>query len=105
MVDPIEHDESHPHSSGIQRLLPFLLKYWWMPVVTAALSLGAAVAYVSWKPPTYVSKGRMWETVKMRLPEGSLFSEDVQNFLGTQTELLQSSTLRELALERLKLST
>ena len=44
----------------------------------------------------------MWETVKLRLPEGSLFAEDVQNFLGTQTELLQSAALRDLALARLR---
>ena len=44
----------------------------------------------------------MWETVKLRLPEGALFSEDTQNFLGTQTGLLTSGTLRELALARLR---
>jgi capsular exopolysaccharide synthesis family protein len=44
----------------------------------------------------------MWETVKLRLPEGTMFSEDVQNFLGTQTELLQSLRLREPTLERVR---
>ncbi len=37
----------------------------------------------------------MWEPVKLRLPEGDMFSEDMENFLGTQTELLQSA-LQEL---------
>jgi len=46
----------------------------------------------------------MWEMVKLHLPEGSFFAEDAQNFLGTQTELLQSATLRELALARLRAS-
>jgi hypothetical protein len=41
----------------------------------------------------------MWDTEKLRLPDGNLFSEDAQNFLGTQTELLQSITLRQEALE------
>jgi capsular exopolysaccharide synthesis family protein len=44
----------------------------------------------------------MWETVKLRLPDGAFFTEDVQNFLGTQTELLQSLKLRELTLGRLR---
>ena len=99
-------DEGTPASSfKIQRLLAFLLKYWWIPLLTLVLCAGGAAAYIFWVPPTYVSKGRMWETVKLRLPEGGLFAEDVQNFLGTQTELLQSTTLRELALARLKAST
>jgi uncharacterized protein involved in exopolysaccharide biosynthesis len=68
------------------------------------LGLGTGIALVLWKPPTFVSTARMWETVKLRLPEGGLFVEDVQNSLGTQTELLQSSALRDLALARLKAS-
>ena len=99
-------DDSAPPASSfrVQRLLGFLLKYWWVPALTLALGLGAGAALVLWKPPTFVSKARMWETIKLRLPEGSLFAEDVQNFLGTQTELLQSDTLRELALARLRAS-
>ncbi len=105
MVGPMEDDGSPPPAPfRLQRIIPFLLKFWWLPVLTLVLSLGAAAGFVWWKPPTYVSKGRMWETVKMRLPEGSLFTEDVQNFLGTQTELLQSATLRELTLTRLRTS-
>lgn len=99
-------EEAAPPASPfhLQRLVPFLLRFWWLPVLTLVLSLVAATAIVWWKPPTFVSKGRMWETVKLRLPEGSLFSEDVQTFLGTQTELLQSDTLSDLALARLRSS-
>jgi hypothetical protein len=57
--------------------------------------LGAAAAFVLWKPPTFVSKARMLETVKLRLPEGSLFTEDVQNFLAHKPNA--SIRLRELA--------
>src|SRR6185369_3748798 len=61
-----------------------------------------AVAFILLNPPTFVSSGRMWETVKLRLPEGTLFSEDIQNFLGTQAELLKSSRLQELTLAALR---
>src|SRR5580765_1754407 len=86
----------------IKRFLAFLRKLWWVPLITLILSLGAAAAYVSWQPPTYVSTGRMWETVKLRLPEGTLFSEDIQNFLGTQADLLKSTRLQEMSLASLK---
>jgi succinoglycan biosynthesis transport protein ExoP len=105
-ADGVETTGAPPSSLlNPQRLLSFLWTYWWVPALTLILALGATVAYVLKMPPTYVSKAFMWETVKLRLPEGSLFSEDVQNFLGTQTELLKSRTLRDLTLARLRLGT
>ena len=97
----MDQDANLLPSFRIQRFFAFLLKYWWVPVLTLALSLGGAIWYFFWEPPTYVSKSRMWETVTLRLPEGAMFSEDMQNFLGTQTELLESGQLRQLALARL----
>jgi succinoglycan biosynthesis transport protein ExoP len=105
MYGPTDDSAAPASSFSIRRLLGFLLKYWWIPVLTLALGLGAGVAYALYKPPTFVSKASMWETVKLRLPEGTLFSEDVQNFLGTQTELLESAPLRDLTLALLRGST
>lgn len=97
-------DDSSPAilASRIQKYLTFLLKFWWIPLVTLILSLIAVIAHLASRPPTFVSQARMWQTVRLILPEGSMFSEDGQNYLGTQTELLQSTTLRELALARLR---
>jgi succinoglycan biosynthesis transport protein ExoP len=101
--EPLAEDLPAPGSPfRIQRFLRGLLKYWWIPVITLVLALGGAVAYVWYMPPTYVSRARMWETVKVRLPEGGLFTEDMQNFGGTQSDLLKSSALHELALARLR---
>jgi succinoglycan biosynthesis transport protein ExoP len=86
----------------LQKFLTFLLKYWWVPTTIVIVSLGAAVLYILHQPPTFVSRGSMWETVKLHLPDETLFSEDVANFLGTQSELLQSAKLRELTLARLR---
>src|SRR5881394_1627749 len=104
LAGPMDQAPAAP-AFRIQRLLPFLRKFWWLPIVTSFLCLGGAGAYVFWKLPTYVSKGKLWQPEKMRLPEGAMFSEDAQNFLGTQTELLQSEALKSLALGRLKLAT
>jgi capsular exopolysaccharide synthesis family protein len=86
----------------LQRALGALLIYWWIPAITLVLGMLAAGAYIYWKLPTYVSKARMVETLKLRLPEGNLFSEDVQTSVGTQSELLQSDRLRDETLQRLK---
>jgi len=101
MVGPPE-ERSPVSSINLQHVLGSLLRYWWLPVITLALGLGAGVGLVRLTAPTYVSKARMWETLKVRLPEGSLFSDDVQNAFGTQTELLQSDALRLLTLARLQ---
>ena len=97
-------DESGQPASAfhVQRLLGFLLRYWWVPVLTLVLGSLAAGAYIYWKPPTYLSKALMVETLKLRLPEGNLFSEDMQTSVGTQTELLESTRLRDETLQRIR---
>jgi len=96
-------DYSAPASPfRIQKFIAFLRKYWWVPVLTLTLALGAAMGYFLLAPPTFVSSAAMWETEKMNLPEGALFTEDPQNYLGTQTELLRSGRMRQLTLARLQ---
>jgi capsular exopolysaccharide synthesis family protein len=96
-------EETPPSHSPIRgrRLLAFLLKYWWVPTFTLMLGVGAAVEYLRWAPSTFVSSASMWETEKLRLPEGGLFTGDMQNYLGTQVELLRSGELAQLAMQRL----
>ena len=96
-------DYSAPASPfRIQKFIAFLRKYWWVPDLTVTLALGAAMVWFLLAPPTFVSSAAMWETEKMRLPEGALFTEDPQNYLGTQTELLRSGRMRQLTLARLQ---
>ena len=85
----------------VQRFLTFLRRLWWIPLTTVVLSLGAPAAWLEWGQPQFVSIGRMWETEKLHLAEGATFSEDIQNFLGTQAELLKSLRLQQMTLETL----
>jgi Mrp family chromosome partitioning ATPase/uncharacterized protein involved in exopolysaccharide biosynthesis len=86
----------------IGRLLHFLKRFWWLPILTLICALGAAAAYVWHAPATYVSYARMWETEKLKLPDGAAFTGDLQNYYGTQMELLQSGRLMNLAIARLQ---
>ncbi|HZI33906.1 MAG TPA: hypothetical protein VFF11_16325, partial [Candidatus Binatia bacterium] len=86
----------------LQKLLYFLRKYWWIPVITLMLSVGAAIAIFFLTPPTFVSYGSLWETERLKLPEGASFTDDRDNFLGTQNQLLQSGKLRQLTLSRMR---
>ncbi len=86
-----------------QKLLFYLRKFWWLPVITCGLGLGVAV-FVFWHmPPVFVSTGSMWETDKMRLSDGASFvQQDRDTYLGTQTKLLESEMLRQLTLTRMQ---
>jgi capsular exopolysaccharide synthesis family protein len=86
----------------LQKFLFFLRKFWWIPVVTLALSLSTAIAIFSLTPPTFVSYGNMWETERLRLPEGAAFTYDRENYIGTMIELLRGSTMREMTTNYLK---
>jgi uncharacterized protein involved in exopolysaccharide biosynthesis len=85
----------------LQKLLVFLRRYWWGPVISLTLAVSAAVAYVLWIPPTYVSTGRLYEAEHLRLPEGAFFADDSQNYLDNQAALLRSEMLSQMAYNRL----
>ncbi len=90
-------------SSQPNRVISFLGRYWWIPVLATVLAIGAAGTFLYLAPPVLVSTAQMWETEKLRLPtEGGAFTEDLQNYLGTQIELLRSEKLGLLARERLQ---
>jgi len=96
-----EEPESSKTSWPVQRLLWFLRKYWWLPVVSLLLASGAGIGFVDRLPPMFVSNAYMWEPVKLRLPQGELYDENDQTFQATQTELLQSRAIQDLTLARL----
>jgi capsular exopolysaccharide synthesis family protein len=99
----MDHFDPSATPSARPRFFIFLRKYWWVPVITLVLSLGAAVAYdIYLAVPEFVSTASMWETEKLRLPEGAAFTEDVQNYMGTQVELLRSKELGGRAVARLR---
>jgi len=84
------------------RYLDFLKRLWWVPLLTVLVAAGAAAAARLLQPPAYVSTASLWMSGKVRIPEGGAYNEELQFFLGTQVELLQSERLRERALERLQ---
>ncbi len=100
-AEPVDHQAVAAPSVN-KRLFHFIRKYWWVPLLSTVLALAAAAAFIRFSPPVYVSVGKMWETEKMQLPESGAFVQDLQNYLGTQIELLRSDKLRDLTLQRLK---
>jgi capsular exopolysaccharide synthesis family protein len=55
-----------------------------------------------WSPPEFVASGSMWQPERLRLSAGADFTEEQDTFFGSLTAVLQSQTLRQLALARIE---
>jgi capsular exopolysaccharide synthesis family protein len=100
LMSPMESAPATPPPSKLRwhKVWFFLRAYWWIPLTTVSLSLVVAVITFLLMPPVFVSSGSLWEAEKMRLPDGAAFTQDRENYLGTQAQLLRSPTLRQLTL-------
>jgi succinoglycan biosynthesis transport protein ExoP len=77
----------------LHRYRDLLVRKWW--VLVLGLAAGGAVEAALWlfQPPAFVSFGRMIVSIKLAIPEGSVYNEELSNFLGTQTALMQSAVV------------
>ena len=82
------------------RVRALLWQRWW--VVVGAIAVGLAVQGTLWTRDRvrYVSTGRMIVNLKLAIPEGSLYTEELNNFLGTQAALMQSAAVLDRAQDR-----
>ncbi len=73
---------------------------WWVLAICVALALGADVIYIRFAPPKFVSIGQMIVNIKLNIQQGSLYTEELGNFLGTQTALMQGQEVVGRAQDR-----
>jgi uncharacterized protein involved in exopolysaccharide biosynthesis len=66
----------------------------WILIVTTLLALAVQYALVRTAKPMYVSSGRMIVAIKLAIPEGAVYTEELSSFYGTQTELMRSDKVR-----------
>ena len=83
------------------RLRRVCARFWWIPFFTTAAGLAVASWLIFQQRVVYVSSGRMMVSGRINLQEGAVFSEELANFFGTQTELMKSSEVRTRAMNRL----
>jgi succinoglycan biosynthesis transport protein ExoP len=87
--------------SRMHRYQLLLSKYWWLLLLIFAVVLVPVYLVTSAAAPRYKSSARMWLTGMLNLSEGRVYNEDVANFMGTQSELLRSPTIKQRALAKL----
>lgn len=86
----------------LNRFINLLRSKWWILALTIAAGLGLQSFLLSNAPPSFQSTGRMIVSVKLSLPNGGAYLEELNNFFGTQTALMQSATVASRALLRLQ---
>ena len=75
------------------RYKKLLLGYWWVIVLMLTLSLGGTWQWLKHQPQTFFSEGQMIVNVKLSIPSETTYSEEFENFFGTQVALMESGTV------------
>src|SRR5689334_15464002 len=78
----------------LHRYKSLLLRRWWIPVLTICLGLFVEAFLIYQRPPEYMSTGKMIVAGSMKIPQGAIYSEEMQNFYGTQVQLMQSDEVK-----------
>ncbi len=78
----------------LHRYKALLLRRWWIPVLTICLGLFIEAWLIYQTPPSFLSTGKMILGGSMKIPQGAVYSEESQNFFGTQVQLMQSTEVK-----------
>src|ERR1039458_6159843 len=84
----------------VYRYRNLLFKQWWVLILCLGLALGAEMLHLRYTPTLFVSVGQMIVSIKLNIQQGSLYTEELGNFLGTQAALMQGNEVLNRARER-----
>ena len=95
------HSQAAHFFSRLSRYRSLLRRRGWILIVTTLLALAVQYALIRTAKPLYVSTGRMIVAIKLAIPEGAVYTEELSSFYGTQTELMRSDKVALDAASRL----
>ncbi len=78
----------------LHRYKSLLLRRWWIPVLTICLGLFVGAWMIYQAPNAFLSTSKMMLAGKLNLSQNAVYSEDSNNFYGTQIQLMQSDEVR-----------
>ncbi len=100
----ITSDDRHVRTgkffARVYRYRNLLVQRWWVLLICLGLSLAAETLYLKYSPAIYISVGQMIVSIKLNIQQGSLYTEELSNFLGTQAALMQGSEVTQRARDR-----
>ena len=78
----------------LHRYKALLLRRWWIPLLTVCLGLFVGAWMIYQAPNAFLSSSKMMVAGKLNLAQNAVYSEDSNNFYGTQIQLMQSDEVR-----------
>src|SRR5437870_272013 len=85
----------------LHRYQLLLRRFWWVIGLILIIVPAPIYFYTKESPPAYRSRASLWLTGRMNIGEGRIYTEELINYLDTQSELLRTAVLQERALARL----
>ncbi|HEY0257972.1 MAG TPA: polysaccharide biosynthesis tyrosine autokinase, partial [Candidatus Methylacidiphilales bacterium] len=79
-------------------------RYWWIALVTTVIGLGIGVYEAMHQVHHYYSSARMIMSGRLALPQNDVYSEEAENFYGTQVALMRSQATVNRASEQVTTS-
>ena len=90
------HDRSAARARFLvkfQRYANLLRRTWWILAMGIGVGVMVQLILSRFAPVSLTSVGRMIVSIKLAIPEGSVYTEELSNFLGTQAALMQSGVV------------
>jgi len=84
----------------VYRYRNLILKRWWLFFIGVGVALGVEDFGLRHLPPVYASVGQMIVSIKLNVQQGSLYTEELGNFIGTQAALMQGTEVQQQARDR-----
>jgi len=78
----------------LHRYKALLLRRWWIPLLTISLGLFVGAWMIFQAPNAFLSTSKMMLAGKLNLAQNAVYSEDTNNFYGTQIQVMQSDEVR-----------
>ena len=81
----------------MHRYKALLLRRWWIPLLTTCIGVFIAAWMIYQTAPSFQSNSKMMLAGSLKIAQNAVYSEETQNFYGTQVQLMQSSEVRRSA--------
>ena len=78
----------------LHRYKALLWRRWWIPLLTISLGLFVGAWLIFQAPDAFLSTSKMMLAGKLNLAQNAVYSEDTNNFYGTQIQLMQSDEVK-----------
>jgi capsular exopolysaccharide synthesis family protein len=87
--------------SRLHRYRNLIRRRWWVLVIFPGLAAAIWAVYSRYTPPQFFSVGQMIVSIKLNIQQGTLYTEELGNFLGTQVALMQGREVERRAHDRI----